>query len=291
MNKKGFLFTITTLLLLFSLLLLAMVYLDRNKGLQNTVNLLSAGDKLRYVEDDIVSNAYHELLTISLNDITRSSTLNVSFNQSLLVSGRNYAILMNDYKTFIEGTYSSLNNLDITLENFNNNFTIEPHDTIFEMQGENLYLYTMPTSSNPVQSIYITMDVAAENNSDCMQPNEDTGNPHYSQITVTYIYTGGSCSKSVLLNPDENNDAVGSQFLLNTKNPSGSIEIKYGQITGMSGNGILAVLTSNISANVSQLDTIYDLASDKVKIKGGNISITSAVGNITKETEVIIAEE
>jgi len=46
----------------------------------------------------------------------------------------------------------------------------------------------------------------------------------------------------------------------------------------------------NLNANITKLDITYT-AQENTEIKGGNISITSAIENITKETEIIIAEE
>lgn len=295
MRKKGFLFTIATLLLLLSIFTLASVYLDRNKELQSSITISGVGDKLRYIEDDVISNAYSDLLGIKLDEITKASTVAISFNQALLAPGRDYNTIMNTYKEFVEGTYSTQNNVEVALTGFGNTFTIEPYDTLFEVNGENIYVYTMPTPMNYVESIRATVKVDAENNSICFVPRDD--HAQHPEISVTFIYKkegGGheSCTNSIQLDPQENNDDAGHQFFLETKNPSGSIEIKYGQITGMDDDGVLAILTTNINANVTQLDLEYTLVEDeRIKIKGSSISISSLVGGVAKESEIILAEE
>lgn len=294
-NKKGFLFTIATLLLLLSIFTLASVYLERNKDLQNTVTLSGIGDKLRYVEDDVISNAYSDLLSIKLYNIKKASSVTVSFNQVLLAPGRNYSTIMNAYKAFVEGVYAARNNVDITLTGFGNTFTIEPYDTLFKINGENIYVYTMPIPINYIESIRITVKVDAENSSVCSMPDDDHAqNPEIS-VTFTYKKEGGgqgSCTNFVKLNPQENNDVGSHQFFLETKNPAGYVEVKYGRITGMGGDGILAIITLGINANVTQLDLEYTLTeSGRIKIKGSSISIDSLVGDVTKESEIILAEE
>jgi len=288
MHKKSILFTIATLLLLLSVFTLTSAYLERNKDLQSVVTMSSTGGKFRYLEDDVVSNVYSNLLTVELGEISRSSTVNIVFNQALLVPGRDYDSIVESYKDFIEGDYSSLNNVNITLIDFGNNFTIEPYNATFEILGEDIYVYTMPLATNYVQSISVTVDVGGEKSGNCEKPQDDGG--AYPEITVTYDHTAGSCTEGLQLNPQENNDKVGDQFYMGTKNPTGSIEVKYGQITGMTGDGILAILASDIVANVTQLNIEYSL-NDKVKLRGGDVTIKSVVGNITKQNEILLAEE
>ena len=116
----------------------------------------------------------------------------------------------------------------------------------------------------------------------------------YPEIIVGYTYDligggRGECLNYAQLNPQENNDLSMKQFYLETKNPSGFIGVKYGKIS--STDGVLAIITYNITANVTQLDLQYNLIEGKVQIKGGNISIKSLVGDITKQNEIILAEE
>jgi len=291
-GKKAILFTIMTLLLLLSVFTFTQAYLDRNKELQNTVSLSGAGGKLRYIEDDVISNAYGDLLGIKFGNITRGDYINISFNLASLVHGRKYLDVTNSYESFVEGAYSYLNNANVTLIGFNNSFVIEPYGTRFDLQGQNISVYTMPVPLNYIRAITVRTDVGAENNSECFVPADD-GVP-YPEIIVGYTYDligggRGECLNYAQLNPQENNDLSMKQFYLETKNPSGFIGVKYGKIS--STDGVLAIITYNITANVTQLDLQYNLIEGKVQIKGGNISIKSLVGDITKQNEIILAEE
>ena len=91
------------------------------------------------------------------------------------------------------------------------------------------------------------------------------------------------------LNPEENNDNAGRQFFLETVNPTGSIEVKSGQISGQS--GVFTISAVNITANITHLDLEYSILADRIKIKGGNITIKSVVGDIIKENEILLSQE
>ena len=287
MNNRGFLFTIVTLLLFLSIFSLSSIYLYRNKELQTTVTISGLSDKIRYIEDDVVSRVYSELLSVEFGGIDKGSTLNVSFNNAFLNSSIDYSTIMSNYESFVEGTYSDLNKFNVTLINFGNNFTIEPYNSTFEIIGDDIYIYTMPVSPNLVQSITVIADVEGEKQGNCEKPQDDGGS--YPLITVTYNYDGGSCTESQQLNPEENNDKNGNQFYMDTKNPTGSVEVKYGLISGS--NGVLAVLSSTINANITNLNIEYSLVNEKIKLKGGIINISSVIGDISKQSEIILAEE
>lgn len=297
MKKKGFLFTIATLLLFFSIFALTSVYLDRNKDLQYSMILSGTGDRLRYVEDDVISNVYSDLLGIKLNAITQPSKqddINISFSQFLLAPGRDYQAIMQAYEDFVEGTYANKNNIEIGLS-FSNNFTIEPYESLFQITGQDIYAYTLPRiyRENIVNGITVIIEVAAQNNSVCSAPDDDhSQNP---VISVTFVYNKagggqGSCINTIQLSPLENNIKAGHQFYMETANPSGSIEVTYGKKASM--DGVFSILASGISANVTQLNFEYEpLAGEEVILTGGAISMETLVREITKQSQVVLAQE
>ena len=97
-NKKGIVITLITLLLLVSIFSLASVYFDRNKDLQTMIVVTGMGNKLSYIEDDIVSNVYTDLLGVNLRGITRGSTINISFNKAMLSPRQKFSTTMNNYE-------------------------------------------------------------------------------------------------------------------------------------------------------------------------------------------------
>jgi hypothetical protein len=288
-NKKAVLFTITTIFILLTVLTLTSIYVERNKELQYNIIDSSYSNKVRFIEDDVISDVFSNLLSVNLKNITRSTVINVSFDQILLSPGKDYYQKAQSYEQFIEGTYSNLNNINIELTGFGNNFTIRPFNTINVIKGENITVYTNPSPTNYVERIGIIVDIDAENNSVCSVPTDDSGS--HPEILITYIYDGGSCTNIVQLDPEENNDQAGKQFYLDTINPIGYIEIKFGIIPGYSGNGVLNLETNNITVNVTGLYFEYELSDQNIDIISGNLTINSATNDLQKHTTIVLAEE
>ncbi|MBW2965947.1 hypothetical protein KY342_02470 [Candidatus Woesearchaeota archaeon] len=279
MNKKGILFTITTIFLLFAVFMLSSAYLIRNKELQRTATLSLAGDKLSYIKDDVTNNIYSDLLSINLRSISRDSYVTVVFNHSNLTSSINHEQLMQDYKTFVEGDYSNLNNINVNLDGFNNSFILYPYNSTFIIDSNIIYVYTInPDNINKIKLI-IDTDEATLNTSQG-QP----GNTGDVEVEIELAHSGGEFNPTSDLDPT----AANNPFYVNFADGS-RIEINFGLFNGQ--NGVLRINASQLKADIFHLEYRYNLLSEKVIIKGGNISITSAIENITKQTEIILAEE
>jgi len=277
-NKKGILFTITTIFLLLAVFLLSSAYLTRNQELQRTATLSLAGDKLSYIEDDITNNIYSDLLSINLESISRDSYITVVFNHSNLTLSINHSQLIQDYKTFIENNYSTLNNLDIELTGFNNNFSLSPYNSTFIIDNNMIYVYT--DNPNNINNIKLVIDVNETSNTSQGQPT-NTGDIG---VEVNITYGGERFNPSANLDPIINNNPFYINFASGSR-----IEINFGSYNNQ--NGVLRINASQLKADISHFEFRYNLLSEKVIIKGGNISITSSIENITKQTEIIIAEE
>ena len=301
-GKKGILFTITTIILLLSLYLLAEAFMERNKELGSMMSNSVYGDKFKFIEDDIMSGSYRDLLDIKLEGISRGSTTDVKFDQLFLSGLRDYDGYMRSYETLVENKYASLNNLNATLTGFNTSFLMTPYNSTFEMHSKNLTIRTMPTSTNYISSItaylkvngtFTCNDIACANQTDadneaCEAPaNDPAGNP---TIAITWEdNTGFTCLRSRNVDPAEDNDkGNGRQFYVSLLN-AGNAEIKYGQVDGI--NGVFRITVNGITANATQLDLSYDLMNEPITIKGGNLMVKSVLGNITKQMEIILYKE
>ncbi len=301
-EKKGILFTITAIVLLLSLYLLAEAFMERNNELGSMMSDSVFGDKLRFTEDDLISGSYRDLLDIKLEGISRSSTTDIKFDQFFLSSLRDYDSYMKSYETLAENRYSSLNNLNVALTGFNTSFLLVPYNSTFEIHSRNLTINTMPTSTNYISSItaYIKVngtfscndiacvDQADADNEACEAPgNDPAGNP---TVTITWEdKTGFTCLRSRNVAPTENNDkGNGRQFYVSLLN-AGNAEAKYGQVDGI--NGMFRMTVNGLQANATQLDLSYALMNEPVVIKGGNIIVKSVLGNITKQMEMILYKE
>ncbi len=267
---------------MFSILLFSKSYLSRDSALQESIISGYTTAKLGVIEDDVLSNAFNELLTTRLGSINRGVSIDVNFNFSELTSSRDYAAIMSSYETYIENTYASKINTDISLDGFNNTFKIQPYDTIYEINGQTLYLYFLAPYTD-INSITIYAVADSEFFGDCQGLASD---PIGTIVTVTYEDTNGNtCLQSRTLSPTENNNkGNGKQFYQLLWNPFGDLEVKFGEIGGV--DGILAIYTSNANINITQLDLNYDLTIEKITLESGSISIGD-----NKTSKIILAQE
>tara|TARA_Y100000310_G_scaffold330320_1_gene401750 strand:+ start:248 stop:1183 length:936 start_codon:yes stop_codon:yes gene_type:complete len=299
-NKKALLFTITTILLLFSLFYLTRVFSESQEDIQNTIANSGFGDKFKSIEDDISSSSYQELLDINFEGVARAATVTTKFDGFNIINSRDYEEYMSSYKTLVENKYSTLNNIEISLTGVNSSFTIEPYNSTIKLDQQNLTLSTLPLSTNYISSItaYVKVngtfdcndaacpDQATAEEEACKQPNQDAGQP---SIAITWEdSTPFTCTRTRTLDPTQDNDKSNFQFYPKLLD-SGNIEIKYGTVG--SSNGIYKLITTDISANITQLDIEYTLLPEPITLKGGNIQITSIVNNITKTSDITLFKE
>jgi hypothetical protein len=288
MKKKGILFTVTTIFLLLAVFLLSSAYLTRNKELQRTATLSLAGDKLSYIYDDVGNNIYRDMIGTNISVSRSGNFVTITLQQPDISSSSSQSQLMLNYETFIESTYKNLNNFQISLTGFNNIFTIAPYNAQAIINNSIFYFYTKNTTALQNISIEVVVDEIREQDNSHF-PAVDPG-----QIPVSVkFYQNGSeiYSESKPQDPSEENT-----YFAKTFQDSGppivhgisGIYVQFG--TYNSQDGVLRVWVDNLNANITKMDITYT-AQENTRIKGGNISITSAVENITKQTEIILAEE
>jgi hypothetical protein len=285
MDKRGFLFTVITFVLLMSVMLLAKAYMYRDQGLRESATSYQSSSRIGMIEEDIISNVFNDLLTVSLQSITRTTTLTVIFNRSELTAARNYPAIMQNYKNYIENTYASQNYINLALNGFNNTFVIQPYGTRFEIVGQTLYLY-FASPYTDISAISVSAQTDSEKQGSCKAPSTSGAIP----ITVTYRDTTGyTCTNTVSLSATADNDKTGQQFELSLKNPSGDVDTKFGQVGGI--NGVLAILPTTANFNITQLSITYTLPASRVYLESGTLGITSRVNNLTKSSKIILAQE
>lgn len=278
-QKKGVLFTITTIFLLLGVFLLCSAYLARNKELQRTATLSLSGSRINFIEDDVLNDIYPDLISTDIISISRGNNVTIIFNHSDLNSTINHSHLMQEYKDFIEGVYSSLNNIDVDLDGFNNSFTFSPYNSTFIVEGNIIYVYIDDLNSINKTKLTIIVDGTDINISDGKPgSNGDIG------VEVNITHTGGEFISSANLDPAISNNPFYVNF-----NSSSRIEVNFGQYN--SKDGVLRINASGLKADIPKLELVYNLIAEKVVVKGGNISMISAVSNITKDTEIIIWDE
>lgn len=279
-NKKGILFTIVTVFLLISLFMLSRAFLDRNKELQTTVTGLSAGDKLRYIEDDIVSSIYSDLLWVNLSSVKRQDN-NIIFNFSKagkISPSLNYDSIMQDYESFVEGTYANKNNVNINLMNFNPGFNITNYNTFFDFANK-LYIYNNPSYLN---KIIIQIKANATTTEGNTTPTDDGGD--YPRINVIVLNQNNDklYEASPQLNPSKK-----QEFKIDLTHGK-KVRVKFGTVEGKP-DGTL-IVDSNLYSEITSLVLSYDEINQKILIiADSNVSISSL--GITKNTELVLYEE
>ena len=283
MNNKGVLFSIMTLILFISIFFLVKALVEHSQSLQETFTSGSSGDKIHYLYDDVSNNILTDLLQLRVSAISRSSTVTLKLEQALL-QGQDYAGAADNYSNFITKIYANFQQANITLAGFNNSFIITPYNTTLSVNKNNIYIYTMPTASNPVHEVRVTLREYADKKSTCSQPKNSGSIP----VTVTHITNDDTCTKSQNLDPTVNNDDKGQQFYQDLKNPTGSAEVKYGNVGGV--DGMIAILTTTANVNVTQIEIVYDYTSEKIRFVDGNVSISLGNG-FTKNSDVVLFEE
>lgn len=287
-SKKGILFTITTIFLLLAVFILSSAYLTRNKELQRTATLSLAGDKLSYIYDDVGDDIYYELLETNTSISRNGNFITITIQQPGISSSSSHDQQMPPYESFIESTYEVQNNMQISLTGLNNSFTVSPYNAEVIINDSIFYFYTGNTSALQNISVEATVDETRSIDYDG-KPSQDPG---HKLINVNFYQNGSQIySESRNQNPAEAN----SEFYQTFKNDGPPVEHNvsgiYVQFSSYNGqDGVLRVWVDSLDANITKLDITY-AAQGNVKIKGGNISITSPVENITKETEIILAEE
>jgi hypothetical protein len=300
-KKKSVLFTVTAIVLLLSLFLLSASFFDRNRALQSLVSTSSFGDKMKYLEHDIISKSYQDLLAIIVEGVSRSSTVTVKFDQFYLTTNRDYSQIMKSYKTLVERKYSSSNNIQANLTAFNASFKMLPYNTTFNFQKENFTISTMPTATNYVTTLTVyaylngtfscndnpcTSEQSAAN-VPCNEPQSDG-----SGIDVTIIWedaTPYTCTSTATVSPTENNNRPdGTQFIVDILDDQ-LAEFKVGQVNGI--NGVIKLISGNVAVNLSQMDIEYSLLNEKVILEGGSLQIQSDLENMTKKNNIILYQE
>lgn len=280
-KKKGILFTFLTVLMLSSLFFLTQVYLYRNKELQKVITLSATGDKFRYIEDDVISNIYSDLLWLN-SSIIRDDYVKLIFSPGGKLGPKiNHTKKYYDYENFVENTYANMHKLNISVNNFNPEFQIEPYGITFNYNSEQLYVYTDPQHLEKI-ILQLTADVSTLQSN--TTPTND--NHEYPEIHVKFVDTNGDVLYEG--NPQQDPDERGDFELIFDSGER--VAVSFGVI-GESPPGTLLV-EGNFSVTLDTLELWFDKISTEVLITtDANILIKTKVEDINKDTEIVLLEE
>jgi len=286
-KRKGFLFTVMTVLLVLALFLISSSFLEAQLALQDQSYL--EGEKVKYVEDDVSSNFYSDVFGAGVPSSSRGTNwARLYFPTAAFLSPSiSHSQLVSDYRNFFQGPYSQMLNANISLTGFQNKFFTLPFNSTFYVQQNVFKVSTIPFSTNYINSIMISVNASKARQGACSAPNNDPSSP---SITVTLKDNAGfSCTNTVNLNYSQNNDQGGRQFYLRLLG-GGSIEVKYGLVD--SAIGTLKVIVLGANATVSDLYLNYSTVSLPQKFSlVGNSSIQISTQNIIRKSDTLLWEE
>ncbi|MBS3134672.1 hypothetical protein J4214_05570 [Candidatus Woesearchaeota archaeon] len=281
MDKRGFLFTIISLIMLISILAFVIAYQNRIKELQDadTVNIL------RYYEDDIVSNSYSDLMDINVVNISKKTNTLVNFSSlGKYALDRDNQGIMNNYRNFIIDNYSRLNNINISMDNFVPEFYVKPYNSKFSLGTGSLTVL----NPNYTQIQRINIDVTVNETLDAgtaVIPSADPG-----KITINVRFIRRS-SKEILYSQEKDQDPteVNPEFKLpfrsDPPNPTevSSVSVKFGNYGT---DGMLMISTSSLEGEITRFEIYYDNSDSRTIIDtGANLKIND------KSSDIILAQQ
>jgi hypothetical protein len=279
-NRKGILYSISAMLLLVSLFSLASIYYQVTQIHEDDIISSNVFSKLRYLEDDIVSKVYRDLLPYKVSYITRSGgKVQVNFNDVIkLRDGRDFDDRMSSYESYIESTYASHNKMQITLDQFTSNITIDPYGSVVDLNENTLEVYNDP---NNLTDITVKLKFNYQN------PGLDSSSTTAGSINVRII----------VINEDDDvksdtTTAVDPTVLNNFTYKAGTTllgNVHFGKF-GKFPSGTLQLNPVKYTEN-SQILLEFNEHPRNTVLKGGTIKLVSLLNNYTKTTDIIMIEE
>ncbi len=281
LNKKGFLFTIISLVILISILIFAIAYQNRVKELQKLDNV----NILRYYEDDITANAYSDLLDIEVFNISRNNNVLINFSKlGKYALDRNNQEIMNNYRDFIISNYSRLNNINASFDNFVSEFYIRPFNSRFSLNTGNLNIL----NPNYSQIQRINIDITVNETLDTGAAEIPPVNPGKIPIHVRFIRKSNG---QVLYEQEKEQDPTGNnpEFRLPFKsNPPNPVEVSFVNVKfGNYGeSGMLIASVSNLEGEITRFEIFYSNKDSRIAL-----DTNSSVRINNKETKIVLAQE
>ncbi|RME15154.1 MAG: hypothetical protein D6797_07225, partial [Bdellovibrio sp.] len=289
MSKRSVLFTITTILLLLSIFVLARTYLERVKEFQESFTESGIGHQLRYIEDDIISDSFTDLLQINLNSINRTNDeVRLYFsNAGKLSKNINHTKIISDYVSFVSGWYSTLSNINVTFTNMAPVMVVQPYNTTFTYNSTTFSLAT------PNHSVLkrINATIIVNNSINNIVSNSSPSNS--STLIEIIVNIRDSNNEGLLTNTSAWLDPVDpTPTPFQVRFPNGTfVNVLFGKIDGREGT-FKVELNGSIEANITTLEIAYNITNETIFLRSGaNVSIQAGAGEITKQEDILLAED
>lgn len=280
MNKKGILFTITTFLLLWSLLVLNASYVDRINELKKLVVTTTSGDKLIFLEDDILGEIYTDLLDVDFSLVdSNSENISLGISGFSLSQEVNHEDLIKDYENYVEGDYADLNNIEVELINFSSSFLVEPFGNTMTL---NKTIFKSITSQ-PDNLISISVVIVVDREVGTVISNSTPTDNGDKLISVQIFDEDETIIIDKSASLDESNTNM--PFLVRFSNNS-NISVRYGDFFGSDGS--FSITAGNLIANITSMEITYESPDENMKVSSGFINLIPSGKIMRKYSKVIL---
>ncbi|KHO45124.1 MAG: hypothetical protein QS99_C0017G0008 [archaeon GW2011_AR4] len=275
LQKKGLLFTVMTFLLMFSVFIIALSYAERISSIKGMMVGAGAIHKQRYYEDDIASRAYADLLGLNISLTHTGNTRIVNLSIPNIGNGTNPHYHMQFYKDFIERVYSSDNNINITLREFNATITLSPINTTISLDTNNTKLTNL--------SLLSEFSLVLKTN--------ETAIP-----IVTPSFDAGAISLNIAI-LNESDEVISTTVASVSGSGANSITYAFGGAKivifefGQTSIGTSSMVISTTIPVEYRGFSLSFLSPSPLSAIGGNVSIASRSTNSTKNTKILLAKE
>ena len=283
LNKRGILFTITTFLLLWSLLVLNASYVRRTDELKGLVVTTSSGDRAKYIEDDVLGELYEGMFGLEFSGVYRESgNITFSFHGFSLSSSTNHESMMQDYENYIEGSYSTLNNIGVELTNFTPTLLIEPVGNRISFNSTIL----KSTTTQPDNFSSLSVIVIVDRDRLDVLSNSTPSNSGSKTIYVKILDEDEDVLIDKSASLDESNS--NSPFIVRF-NDGSNISIRYGDYYGLDSS--FTISAENLVANITSFDIVFAAPNQKLSVSTGYIKINQSDGILDKSSKATVFVE
>jgi len=292
LDKKGFLFTLTAVLFFSILIIVSGSYLARNNGVEKNLASGIAANHIKFIEDSVVFEYYTKILDLKPGtiDYLGDGQVRIDFpNAGNLPTLENKTELARKYRESMQGSFSLLGNINVTLINFYPNFTIIPYQSTFMKEGGSLIFYNPNYSQLKKVSVELKVDKSIDDVKKITIPS-DSGDDNNPMIKVKIRDNGDGGKKGkgkgeeiidseVRLDPEAKNSFI-IDFI-----PNDFVRVDFGDFNNKDGTYIASV--DDVVANITLFEVRYIQVNESVKAIGGNLSLDGF--GFKKNTELVIA--
>jgi len=283
-DRKAFLFSILTIMLLLPLFFFASKYLTISKTREGMTSDIYIPDKIVSIENNYRNLLFDALdLEIEQLIINKAGTRLIINNITQLSGSNNIVEDVNDITQFMVDAYSNLSNINITIINSSSSFILFPYGSDFIINDTEIRIITQNYSA--ISTINITLWGLHNYNWSYGSPNNDGSIYPELNVKINRLDKTTVFDISRTLNPEQYNIPIYEEFNLTTFRAN--ISIYFGQLDGI--DGVLLIKANNISTTIESFEIAYKPSTARPNIYSyANLSISTLGGRFRKNSRVLL---